>query len=90
MKRKDVIRGMALKSGLTQDQCKLALNALIEVLQIAARHDETVIISQLGKLSSRMLPERTRLNPVTGERVVVSPSRKVMFSLSDTFKRMVQ
>lgn len=86
MNRSDVIKAISYISSLTQAEAKEALDAFIRVLQYAAESNEDVTISGLGKFTVRNRQEAERVNPGTGEKVVVPERKTVTFKASKAFK----
>lgn len=86
MTRSEVIRAIALKTGLTQKQSRRALDAFVETLALAAQDDEDVTIAGFGKFLVRNRVAAERFNPGTRERVRVPDRKTITFRASQLFR----
>jgi DNA-binding protein HU-beta len=86
MNRSELVRAMAIKSSLNQEQSREALDTLVDLLAWAAHENEDVTVAGFGKFLVRNRPEAERQNPGTGEKVTVPARKTVTFRASQTFR----
>lgn len=76
MTQKDLIAGMAEKSGLTKTDAEKALKALTETVTFAMQQGDEVALPGFGKFCVGDRSARTGKNPQTGEAMQI-PACKV-------------
>lgn len=86
MTRSEVIRAVALKTSLTQQEARDAIEAFVDTIAMAAREGEDTTIAGFGKFLVRDRPEAERFNPGTREKVVVPRRKTVTFRASKLFR----
>lgn len=86
MNRSDIVRGIALKTSLNQQEAREALDALIELLAMSASFDEDVTIAGFGKFTVRNRKPARRRNPLTGDEVDVPARKALTFKASQSFR----
>lgn len=86
MTRSELIRAVANSTSLNQKQAREALDAFVDVMVIAATDNEDTTIAGFGKFIVRDRPEAERVNPGTGERVVVPRRKTITFRASKAFR----
>lgn len=84
-----MVRLMALTSGLTTAQARVALDAFVEAMKVAAEDGEDVTIPGFGKFTVRERGEAVRENPKTKEKIVVPPRKTVTFKASQSFRDQI-
>lgn len=89
MTRSELIRAIALKSSLTQDQAEEAMKALIDVFVLAVSENESISITGLGRFNVSVKPPAERVNPGTGEKVEVPERKFISFKPSKAFKSRI-
>lgn len=86
MKKQDLIRNLAKRSGIRQVDCKLVLDALVdEILDSLIRGDK-VFIKNFATFEISQRPERVGRNLNTGEAEVYPPVKVVKCRMSQNFK----
>jgi len=73
---------MSKDAGITLDQAKKALAALIQGVSTALQRGERVTLSGLGSFEIKLRQERMGRNPKTGKIIKISAKRKVKFNPS--------
>lgn len=90
MNKKELIKELSNKNGLTRKDNELVLESLIETIYDVLAEGDKVHIAGLGSFSSRKRDERTMVNPRTGKEVKVTesvvPSFKAGKKLKDALK----
>lgn len=89
MTRSEVVRAISIKSGLNQKQAREALDTLVDVLCLAAEENDDVTIAGLGKFTVRDREPAERVNPGTGEKIVVPHRKTITFRASKTFRNRI-
>lgn len=82
MNKRDIISKMSKDAGITLDQAKKALAALIQGVSTALQRGERVTLSGLGSFEIKLRQERMGRNPKTGKIIKISAKRKVKFNPS--------
>lgn len=86
MNRSDIVRGIAIKTDLNQTQAREAVDALVDLLALAATENDDVTIAGFGKFLVRDRPEAERINPGNGEKIVVPRRKTITFRASKAFR----
>jgi len=73
---------MSKDAGITLDQAKKALAALIQGVSTALQRGERVTLSGFGSFEIKLRQERMGRNPKTGKIIKISAKRKVKFNPS--------
>ncbi|HDJ23523.1 MAG: DNA-binding protein HU [Candidatus Aminicenantes bacterium 4484_214] len=82
MNKRDIISKMSKDAGITLDQAKKALAALIQGVSTALQRGERVTLSGFGSFEIKLRQERMGRNPKTGKIIKISAKRKVKFNPS--------
>jgi len=80
--KRDIISKMSKDAGITLDQAKKALAALIQGVSTALQRGERVTLSGFGSFEIKLRQERMGRNPKTGKIIKISAKRKVKFNPS--------
>ncbi|WP_285023931.1 HU family DNA-binding protein [Lactococcus garvieae] len=88
--KKELVAAMATKSGLTQKDSELALNAMVEsITEFLAKKDSVQLIG-FGTFETRERAAREGRNPQTGKKIKIkattSPAFKAGKALKDAVK----
>ena len=90
MNKKELIKEVAKKNGLSRKDNEAVIDSLIETIYEALAQGDKVHIAGLGSFSSRKREERTMVNPRTGKEVTVTesvvPSFRAGKKLKDALK----
>ena len=87
MKKFELIKAMAEKTGLSQKDCDAALSAFAEVVVTEVRDNEDAIaIPNLGTFKVKKVKEHDGRNPMTGETIHVPASKTIQFKAQSTLK----
>jgi DNA-binding protein HU-beta len=86
MNKQHVIEIMALASGITQREAKLALNAFTDAVQVTLQNNGKVSLVGFGNFSTRHRAERIGRNPQTGEPLTIPAANIPEFKASKSLK----
>jgi nucleoid DNA-binding protein len=89
MKKPDVVKQVADISGLTQNDSKKAIRALVEVIQITLKNGGVISLSGLGSFKAKSRKARQGRNPKTGKTVLIPPGKKVSFKPTITLRKII-
>ena len=78
MKKKDLINSLS-DIFSTRKESKDAVEKIFSVIRHALREGDRVVISELGTFSTYVSGAKIARNPNTGEKIHVSPKKKVRF-----------
>lgn len=87
--KKEAIRTMALKAGITQKSAAEAFDAFLDILKSDVRTGKAYI-EGVGTFIRKTRKAREYKNPRTGEPVKKSAAEVIRFRASADLKRMVQ
>ena len=79
MSRKQLIRTMSEKAGLSQKYAEIALDSIVTIVTDALKQNEQVVIPGFGSFQVRVRPAREGRNPITGEKIMVPEKRIPVF-----------
>ena len=89
MKKNDMIKVVATKTGYTQKDIGTVLDTIIDtIIETVASGDE-VSITGFGKFGITERAERQGRNPQTGETITIAASKSPKFKAASTFKTSV-
>jgi DNA-binding protein HU-beta len=86
MNKQNVIEIMALASGITQREAKLALNAFTDAVQETLQNNGKVSLVGFGNFSTRHRAERIGRNPQTGAPLTIPAATIPEFKASKCLK----
>ena len=89
MKKPDIIRQVAIVSGLTQANSNKVIKALVQIIQTSLKNDEIVSLSGLGSFRAKPRKARHGRNPKTGEIIPIPPGKKVSFKPTTTLRKII-
>ena len=90
MTKKDLIKGIADKSGITTKQAAAALDAALEGIIAAVCADDKVQITGFGTFEASTGAARTGRNPATGETIEIPETKVPVFKAGKNFKDLVR
>lgn len=88
MNKTDLVKAVAAKTGYTQKDTRVVVDALVECIVDGMKNGE-VSIAGFGKFAAKEVPERTGRNPQTGAELVIPAHRKPAFKASSALKSAV-
>lgn len=93
--REQIIKKLADKSGYYQRDIRTLLHHLDEVVldcfnEVTDDEEVAIQLVQGIKCGCKIVPERARKNPKTGEDIVCSPTNKPFVKFSQDFRKMIQ
>lgn len=86
MNKKELICAVSAKTGKTQKDCELILNAAFATIEDTLATNETVRIIGFGSFGVRECAARTARNPRTNEIIQIPPSRVPTFKAGKGLK----
>ena len=86
MNSKDLIKSLALKNNLSENEISDMLFATINHLKNALKNDKTLTIKGFGVFEVRKKNERISVHPVTKEKMLVPPKLVLNFKQSSILK----
>jgi len=95
MNKKELVAKLAKKTGLTQGQCRIFINALFGtrsragVIEDALVAEDRVVICGFGKFYLRVRPAYEGFNPVTGEQLEIASKPRVYFKPGKNLRERV-
>lgn len=89
MNKTELIKKAAEKSGYTQKDLGLALEAIVSTIMETNASGEEVNIAGFGKFSVTERAAREGRNPQTGEAIAIAASRSPKFKAASAFKAML-
>lgn len=90
MNKQELVKSIATKSGLTQDQAAQALSGLTESITEALAKGEDVALIGFGTFSVKDRAGRTGRNPQTGEAIQIAASKVPHFKVGKTLKDAIK
>lgn len=88
MNKAEMIKMIAMKTGLKQKDAREAIDAFHETLLETLATGEDVTVAEGLKFFIREVPERTCRNPRTDEPLVVPAHKAVKVKLGNCFKKL--
>ncbi len=85
----DLIKAIAIKSGLTQSISEEGLNAFLEVVRESLQAGEKITLPGFGVFSVGERAARTGRNPQTGKALKIPASRVAKFKAGSKLKEAV-
>lgn len=86
MNKNQLIRKIANKQGCTLKEAERFFDNAIEALTEALNEEQVVHVSGFGVFELKVKEERSGINPKTGEKIVVAPSKTPTFKFGKTYK----
>ena len=90
MHQSDLVRLVATKANLTQDQASKAVTALLESIRDALADGDKVVLTGFGTFETRERQARKGFNPQTREPLDIPASVVPAFSPGSTLKAAVR
>ena len=84
--RADLSETVVRTLGISKEDSRRFVDAILEEMTMALCRDEKVKISSFGSFSVRRKNSRIGRNPKTGEQAVISPRKVTLFRASPTLK----
>jgi len=85
----DIVEAVAEETGFPKNQSIELVETLLELIKKSLASGEDVLISSFGKFCVKEKLERRGRNPVTGERIMLSPRRVVTFKCSKKLRQQI-
>jgi integration host factor subunit alpha len=73
----------------TRKDASRIVESVLTIVKDTLSHGETVKISGFGKFYVKQKHQRTGRNPQTGEKILISPRKVIMFHSSPVLKKVI-
>lgn len=90
MQKTDFIRAVAEKSGVSQKEAALVVNAMFDVVTETLKRGEKVTLTGFGTFEVRERQAREGVNPQTRQKIQIAATKTPGFSASSTLKEGVK
>ena len=90
MNKNEFLEAVKDKAGLTKKDCKLALDAILNVITDALSEGESVTLSNFGKFKINEVKSKPMYNFSTGRTTICGARKTPAFRPSDNLKRSVK
>lgn len=88
MNYSDLVAATAVKAGATKAEAQNLISSMLDLVIETLRTGDSVSLTGLGKLKVVVRPQRAGINPMTGEKIIISERRVIKFSPSQDVKRL--
>jgi DNA-binding protein HU-beta len=89
MHKGDLVKALALKTGLTQKDSEAAVNGMMELMTKALKKGEDVTLIGFGSFKKVQTKARMGRNPQTGKEIKIKASNRIKFSVGKALKDAV-
>jgi DNA-binding protein HU-beta len=90
MQKTDFIKAVAEKTGMSQKECKMVIDASLDVIAETLAKGEKVTLTGFGTFEVRSRQAREGVNPQTREKINIPATKTPGFSASSTLKDAVK
>lgn len=90
MQKTDFIKAVAEKTGISQKETKMVIDAALDVITDVLAKGEKVTLTGFGTFEVRSRQAREGVNPQTREKIHIPATRTPGFSASSTLKDAVK
>ena len=90
MNKKELVRAIANKCGITLKEAGEALEGCIGAITDSLKAGESVQISGFGTFEVKSKPAREGINPKTGEKIKIAACKVPAFKAGKAFKDLVK
>lgn len=90
MNKKEFIKEVATKTGQTQKLTGEVLDVIIETISDVLKSGDEVSLTGFGKFEVRERAGREGRNPITGEKIMISPTKVPAFKASQKLKNKIK
>ena len=89
MHKKDIVKALSEKTGLTQVDCDNSINALLQIMTDGLKKGEDIIFVGFGSFKKKRTEARMGRNPQTGKEIKIKASNRIKFSTGKALKDAV-
>ena len=89
MNKGEFVEKLAKKAGLTKKDAAKATNGMLDLITGALAKNEPVLLTGFGKFEARTRKSTKRMNPQTGQRIMVRAKVVPVFKAGKTLKTIV-
>ena len=86
MTKADIVSKVQDKTGLSQKECSILVDSLLDILKKTLDSGDNIKISGFGSFTVRQKADRKGRNPQTGETITIGSRRVVSFKCSPNLK----
>ena len=87
--KKDIVKNLSLKTGLSENYSKKVVNDLIQILSHHLKN-KNLIIKNLGSFKVLFKKERIGRNPKTKEEHIISARKVLSFNISQNLSKKIK
>ncbi|MFC1659522.1 HU family DNA-binding protein [Pseudomonadota bacterium] len=89
MHKSDIVKALALKTGLTKKDSEATLNGLLEIMTKGLKKGEDIVFIGFGSLKKVRSEARKGRNPRTGKEIKIKARNRIKFSAGKALKDAV-
>ena len=89
MRKLDIARRIHQEAGISEQEAATLLDSILDLFKATLQKGEPIAIQNFGNFTVRAKAPRLGRNPRTGEEIMISPRRVVIFRASAQFKTEV-
>ena len=89
MQKTELVHNIKEKTGLSDSEVYLVLNAMLDEIVNSVKNGEAVQITGFGKFELSERSERNGINPMTKEKIIVPPSKSMKFKPANHVKKQI-
>ena len=90
MNKTEFVNQVKTKSGISKKDCKLCLNAIIEVIKDALKNGESVTFSNFGKFTTNNSKQKNIYDFKTKETLTLAERKTPKFKPSENLKQIIK
>ena len=90
MNKNEFVNVLNEKSGLSKKDCKLCLNAMLEIIKTTLQSGESVSLSNFGKFKVNDVKSKCLYNFKTKETQIVDAKKIPTFKASESLKQCIK
>ena len=87
--KKDIVKALRAKTGLSEKEATLALTSLVEVVTEALVEGKSVRLTDFGTFKTEHRKERKGRNPQDGKEIMIAATHVVKFNLFEKVKTAI-
>mgnify|MGYP001098584802 FL=1 len=89
MQKTELVHNIKEKTGLSDSEVYLVLNAMLDEIVNSVKNGEAVQITGFGKFELSERSERNGINPMTKEKIIVPASKSMKFKPANHVKKQI-
>lgn len=89
MQKTELVHNIKEKTGLSDSEVYLVLNAMLDEIVNSVKNGEAVQLTGFGKFELSERSERNGINPMTKEKIIVPASKSMKFKPANHVKKQI-